>query len=148
MLYYIVIWYTSNSLQACELQPTRLLCPWDSLGKNTGVGNHIPLQGIFLTQESNLSLLHCRQILYLLIHQGREQYTVSHSVQFSSVVQLCLTHCNPMNRSTARPPCASPTPGVQSNTCPSSGDAIQPSHPLSSPSLPAPNPSQHQGLFQ
>ena len=100
MLCYIVIWYTSNSLQACELQPTRLLCPWDSLGKNTGVGNHIPLQGIFATQGLNLCLLHCRQILYLLSHQGREQYTVSHSVQFSSVVQLCLTLCNPMNRST------------------------------------------------
>ena len=48
----------------------------------------------------------------------------------------------------ARPPCPSPTPGVHSNSCPSRRDAIQPSHPLSSPSPPAPNPSQHQGLFQ
>ena len=47
-----------------------------------------------------------------------------------------------------RPPCPSPTPGVYSNPCPSSDDAIQPSHPLSSPSPPAPNPSQHQGLFK
>ena len=47
-----------------------------------------------------------------------------------------------------RPPCPSPTPGVHSNSCPQVGDAIQPSHPLSSPSSPAPNPSQHQGLFQ
>ena len=47
----------------------------------------------------------------------------------------------------ARPPCPSPTPGVHSNSCPSS-DAIQPSHPLSYPSPPAPIPSQHQGLFQ
>ena len=46
-----------------------------------------------------------------------------------------------------RPPCPSPTPGVHSNSCPSVSDAIQPSHPLSSPS-PALNPSQHQSLFQ
>ena len=42
----------------------RLLCPWDSLGKNTGVGCHALLQGIFPTQRSNPWLLHCRQILY------------------------------------------------------------------------------------
>ena len=45
------------------LWPTRILCPWDSPGKNTGVGCHSLLQGIFLTQGSNLGLLHCRQIL-------------------------------------------------------------------------------------
>ena len=38
-------------------------CPWDSPGKNTGVGCHSLLQGVFLTQGSNLGLLHCRQIL-------------------------------------------------------------------------------------
>ena len=48
----------------------------------------------------------------------------------------------------ARPPCPSSTPGVHSDTHPSSSDAIQPSHPLSSPSPLAPNPSQHQSLFQ
>ena len=47
----------------------RLICPWDSLGKNTGVGSHSLLQGIFLIQGSNLGLLHCRQILYHLSHQ-------------------------------------------------------------------------------
>ena len=48
---------------------TRLLCPWNSPGKNTGMGCHYLLQGIFLTQGSNLGLLHCRQILYCLSHQ-------------------------------------------------------------------------------
>ena len=43
----------SNSLQPYALWPTRLLCPWDSPGKNTGVGCHALLQGIFLTQGSN-----------------------------------------------------------------------------------------------
>ena len=46
------------------LQPARLLCPWDFPGKNTGVGCHFLLQGIFLDQGSHLCLLHCRQILY------------------------------------------------------------------------------------
>ena len=50
--------------------PTRLLCPSDSPGKNTGLGCHFLLQGIFQTQGSSLGLLHCRQILYHLSHQG------------------------------------------------------------------------------
>ena len=56
----------SDSLQPHGLQPSRLLCPWDSPGKNTGVGCHFLLQGIFLTQRLNMGLLHCRQILYCL----------------------------------------------------------------------------------
>ena len=66
----------SDSQWSCEPQPTRLLCPWDSPGKNTGVGCHALLQGIFLTQGSNLCLLyllHCRWILYPLSHQGVER---------------------------------------------------------------------------
>ena len=47
----------------------RLLCPWDSPGENTGVGCHALLQGTFLTQRLNLSLLHCRQSLYHLTRQ-------------------------------------------------------------------------------
>ena len=46
------------------LWPTKLLCPWDSPGKNSGVGFHALLQGIFPTQELNLGLLHFRWILY------------------------------------------------------------------------------------
>ena len=53
------------------LQPSRLLCPWSSPGKNTGVGCHFLLQGIFPTQGSNSGLLYCRQILYQPSHQGR-----------------------------------------------------------------------------
>ena len=66
----------SDSLWPHELQPARLLCPWDLPGKNTGVGCHSLLQGIFLTQglnpfePSNPGLPHCRQILYHLRHQG------------------------------------------------------------------------------
>ena len=52
------------------LQSTSVFCPWDSPGKNPGVGRHLLLQGIFPTQGSNPGLLHCRQILYHLSHQG------------------------------------------------------------------------------
>ena len=48
----------------------------------------------------------------------------------------------------ARPPCPSPTLEFTQTHVHQVGDAIQPPHPLSSPSPPAPNPSQHQGLFQ
>ena len=52
------------------LKPARLLCPWDSPGKNIGVGCHFLLQEIFPTQESNPGLPHYRQTLYHLSHQG------------------------------------------------------------------------------
>ena len=60
----------SGSLQPHGLQPTRLLCPWNSPGKNTGMDCHSLLQGILPTQGTNPHLLYCRQILYYLSHQG------------------------------------------------------------------------------
>ena len=61
----------SDSLWPPGPYPTTLLCPCDSPGKNTGVGCHALLQGIFPTQGSNPGLLHGRQILYCLGHQKR-----------------------------------------------------------------------------
>ena len=72
---------------------------------------------------------------------------VSILVLFSSVAQLYLTLW-PRGLQHTRLPYPSPTPRACSNSCPLVGDAIQPSHPLSSPSPPAFNLSQHQGLFQ
>ena len=60
----------SDSFVTHGLQLTRLLCPWDSPGKNTGVACHSLLQGIFPTKESNPGLLHCSQIPHRLNHQG------------------------------------------------------------------------------
>ena len=60
----------SDSLRPCGLSPTRLLCPWNSPGKNTRVGSCSLLQGIFETQGLNPGLLHYRWILYCLSHQG------------------------------------------------------------------------------
>ena len=61
----------SNSLQPHRLQPSRLLCPWDSPGKNTRVSSHALLQGISPTPGLSPGLLHCRQILCHLSHRGR-----------------------------------------------------------------------------
>ena len=70
------------------------------------------------------------------------------SVQFSSVAQSCPTLCHPMNHSTPGLPVHQQIPEFTQTHVHRVGDAIQPSHPLSSPSPPAPNPSQHQSLFQ
>ena len=68
-------------------------------------------------------------------------------IQFSLVAQSCLTLCDPMNHSTPGLPVRHQLPEFTQTHIYQLSDAIQPSHPLSSPS-PAPNPSQHQSLFQ
>ena len=67
----------SSSVQSHGLKTIRLLCPWNSPGKNTGVGRYSLLQGTFWTEESKLGLLHCRQIFYHLSHQGSHIYYVN-----------------------------------------------------------------------
>ena len=71
--------------------PTRLLCPWGSPGKNTGVGCHFLFQGIFLTQGLNPGFLHCRRMLYLWA-TGIWKVKVK-------VDQLCLTLCETVDYS-------------------------------------------------
>ena len=62
----------------CSLPGSSIHGIKNSPGKNTGVDCHSLLQGIFLTQEANLDLLHCRQILYHLSHQ--ERTLISHQM--------------------------------------------------------------------
>ena len=103
----------------------------------------------------------CKQTtVYKTGSNDRRQYSkaeikwkgLGRSVQFSSVHFSCLVvsdSLRPHESQHTRPPCPSPTPGVYSNSYVHwVGDAIQSSHTLSSPSPPAPNPSQHQSLFQ
>ena len=75
----------------------------------------------------------------------RERYGVS--VQFSSVAQSCLTLCDPINHGTPGFHVHHQLPEFTQTHVHRVGDAIQPSYPLLFPSPPAPNPSQHQGLF-
>ena len=70
------------------------------------------------------------------------------NLQFSSVAQSCPTLCDPMNHSMSGLHDHHQLPEFTQTHAHRVGDAIQPSHPLSSSSLPAPSPSQHQGLFQ
>ena len=70
------------------------------------------------------------------------------SLQIRSVAQSCPTLCDPMNRTTPGLPVHHQLPEFTQTHAHRVSDAIQPSHPLSSPSLLAPNPSQHQSLFQ
>ena len=76
------------------------------------------------------------------------EHFLTPSVQFNSVPQSCPTLCNPMNRSTPGLPTHHHLPEFTQTHVHGVRDAIQPSHPRSSPSPPAPSPSQHQRFFQ
>ena len=81
------------------------------------------------------------------ICKARTMYQILQSTfQFSSVTQLCPTLCDPMNRSTPGLPVHHQLLEFTQAHVHQVGDATQLSHPLSSPSPPDPNPSQHQGL--
>ena len=71
----------SSPLQPHGLNPTSLLCLWNSSGKNTGMDCHFLLQGIFPTQGSSLGLLHCRWILYHLSHQEGPESRAKRMIQ-------------------------------------------------------------------
>ena len=91
----------SKPLWPHGLWPTKALCPWNSPGKNTGVGCHFLLQGIFLTQGSNMHLLHWQAESLLLGHQ-RSLYTHTHththkyiySMRRQMVMVLSCLHCH------------------------------------------------------
>ena len=88
-----------------------------------------------------------KRYLYTCVHSSITPS--SQELQFSSVAQSCPTLCDPMNRSTPGLPVHHQLPEFTQTHVHRVSDAIQPSHPLSSsPSPPAPNPSQHQSLFQ
>ena len=70
----------------CNLMGCSLPSSWNFPGKNTGAGCHFLLQGIFPTQGSNLGLLHCRQTLYCLSHQGS-------LVEIVLLSSFCLLRC-------------------------------------------------------
>ena len=94
-----------NSVQPYGLQPARFLCPWDSLGRSTGVGCHVGLLGIFLTQGSNPGLLHCRKALYCwAIREAPFCFLAA----AAKSLQSCSTLRNPIDSS----PPGSPVPGI------------------------------------
>ena len=90
------------------------------------------------------------QVIQLIIYGGwAPEILQRQRVQsVSSITQTCPTLCNPMSRSMPGLPVHHQLPEFTQTHVHRVSDAIQPSHPLSSPSPPAPNPSQHKGLFQ
>ena len=100
----------SDSLQPHKLYPARLLCPWDSAGKNTAAGCHALLREIFLTQGSSLLLL---RLLYWqagslpLVPPVKPRYKDATATAAKSL-QSCLTLCNPIDGSQP----GSPIPGI------------------------------------
>ena len=118
----------------------------DSPGKNTRVGCHALLQGIFPTQGWNPGLPHCRQILYqlgcILIKILVPYLTCC------SAAKLCLTLWELMDCSTLGLPVLHYLPEFAQTHVRWVIDAIQPSHPFSSASPPALNLSQHPFSFQ
>jgi len=83
-----------NSLQPHGLWPARLFSLWDSPGKNTGVGCHALLQGIFPTQGSNPCLPYCRRILYCLSYQGSPWLSLLYHKNLSSQPHYSHQHIN------------------------------------------------------
>ena len=92
----------SSSLQPHGLKPARLLCPWDSPGKNTGVGCRSLLQGIFSTQGSHPGLLHCRGLFTAwATKEGLTNHamTASTCVPNTRLIEACISACfNPIWR--------------------------------------------------
>ena len=99
----------------------------------------------FDTNENKSSYMKTYVITKTII---RQTFIAFSSVQFSSVVQSCLILCDPMNSSTPGLHVHHQLPELTQTQVHRVSDANQPSHPLSSPSPPAPNPFQHQSLFQ
>jgi len=104
------------------------------------------------TQHIHVQIQHiCTQTAHTYTHMYIDNiYTQTHihTLQFGSVAQSCPTLHDPMNRSTPALPVHHQPPHFTQTHVHRVSDAIQPSHPLSSPSPPAPHPSQHQSLFQ
>ena len=130
---------------ACSARDLGLI---PALGRSPGEGNSNPLQYSCLENPMDI------EAWWATVHGVSKSQTqlnnwaYKETVQFSSVAQSCLTVCDPMNCSTPGLPVHHQLPEFTQTHVHRVSGAIQPSHPLLSPSPPAPNPSQHQSLFQ
>ena len=114
---------------------------------HSSIGGHLSYFHLLATENETEEIpktYHFLLFFWLLYLTAKDK----HSVQFGLVTQSCLILCDPMNHSTSGFPVHHQLLEFTQTHIHRVDDAIQPSHPLSSPSPPAPNPSQHQGLFQ
>ena len=135
---------------------------WIRSWRVTGYPGFLGQPGLCLLPEHviNSALLHSLNVLVWMTNYSHPSFTSSHGTlyfllmayrirdQNRSVAQSCPTLCDPMNRSMTGLPVHHQLPEFTQTHVHRVSDAIQPSHPLSSPSPPAPNSSQHQSLFQ
>ena len=145
-------WPASAVKQSPALLPSLLTpCPTPFTRTHTHTHTHTQASNEIMSHPFTHTHTHTRKQAMKCQQSAKnksgQEYFFS-SVQFSSVTESCLTLCDPMNRSTPGLPVHHQLPEFTQTHVHQVGDAIQPSHPLSSPSPPAPNPSQHQSLFQ
>ena len=141
------------SASGLDRGPRIRLIPWELVREiNVYICNHIMLGTVAKGRSGNCRGAGQTEMYFACKSLGAGDIEwglkgcISQSV--SSVAQSCPTLCDPMNRSTPGLPVHPQLPEFTQTHIHWVGDAIQPSHPLSSPSPPAPSPSQHQSLFQ
>ena len=148
----------NNFIQALSLYSAPTLCIF-SYQKNTLLGqpflsimnSSVEKHLLAVYQKRGSLSLHTHPMVYIPdwgLHPILLSPALTTDTQFSPVTQSCPTLCDPMNRSTPGLPGHHQLPEFTQTQVHRVSDAIQPSHPLSSPSPPTPNPSQHQSLFQ
>ena len=108
----------------------------------------ISIANIIIEQLHYHQYVEIHRIILWLPRIQNSSHSLYPSAQFSSVTQSCPTLCDPMNCSRPGFPVHHQLQEFTQTHVHRVGDAIQPSHPLSFPSPPAPNPSQHQSIFQ
>ena len=131
------------NIQKMKIMASSPIMPWKIDGETVETVSDFIFWGPKITADGDYSHEIKRHLLL-----GRKVMTNLSSVQFISVAQSCPTHCNPRNHSTPGLPVHHQLPEFTQTHVHRVHDAIQPSQPLSPPSLPAPNSSQHQSLFQ
>ena len=145
------------NIQKTKIMASGLIISWQIDGEKVKIVTDFIFSGTKITADSDCShemkrrLLHGRKAMTCLDSRDTtlptKVYLVS-SVQFRSVAQSCPTLCDPMNCRTPGLRVHHQLPEFTQTHVHQVRDAIQPSRPLSSPSPPAPNPSQHQSLSQ
>ena len=119
-----------------------------SFKEHAGLNSNFSWVSEVIILNPNCYMCWGRVIILKPFEKHKSHILIEYGPQFSSVSQSCPTLCDPMNRSTPGLPVHHQLPEFIQTHVHRVSDAIQPSHPLSSPSPPAPNPSQHQNLFQ
>ena len=129
------------NMQKTKIMASGPITSWEIDGERVEIVPDFIFWGSKITADGDFSHEIKRHLLL-----GRKVMT--NLSQFSSVTQSCPILCDPMNCSTPGLPVHHQLPEFTQTHIHQVSDAIQPSHPLSSPFPPAPNPSQHQSLFQ